>query len=45
MMNNCYSPSHVNHEHQRKALSREVFNDELVPLMKKKRVVNCRSEP
>lgn len=34
MMNNCYSASHVNHEFQWKAQSGEVFNDELVPLMK-----------
>jgi len=33
-MNNCNSASHVNHEFQWKAQSGEVFNDELVLLMK-----------
>lgn len=41
MMNNCCSPG----EHQRKAGSREVSHDELVPLVKKKWVVNYRSHP
>lgn len=44
-MNNSYFLSYVNHQYQRKAQSREVFNDKLVPLMKKKWVVNYRSKP